>query len=72
MNCKDEDMYADINNDGIAKDGEDKTDTELHSTSQEKGTVIVSSSDSDPDFSPSPRHQTCGLRPSRGSIPRSP
>ncbi|GBL85287.1 hypothetical protein AVEN_222752-1 [Araneus ventricosus] len=30
----------------------------------------TSSSDSDPDFSPSPRHQTFGLRPSRGSIPR--
>ncbi|GBO14037.1 hypothetical protein AVEN_90293-1 [Araneus ventricosus] len=29
-----------------------------------------SSSDSDPDFSPSPRSQTYGLRPSRGSIPR--
>ncbi|GBN61814.1 hypothetical protein AVEN_120502-1 [Araneus ventricosus] len=28
------------------------------------------SSDSDPDFSPSPRPQTYGLRPSRGSIPR--
>ncbi|GBN03184.1 hypothetical protein AVEN_46070-1, partial [Araneus ventricosus] len=26
--------------------------------------------DSDPDFSPSPRPQTYGLRPSRGSIPR--
>ncbi|GBL78559.1 hypothetical protein AVEN_65161-1 [Araneus ventricosus] len=30
----------------------------------------TSSSDSDPDFSPSPRPQTYGLRPSRGSIPR--
>ncbi|GBM52784.1 hypothetical protein AVEN_34198-1 [Araneus ventricosus] len=30
----------------------------------------TSSFDSDPDFSPSPRHQTFGLRPSRGSIPR--
>ncbi|GBM47925.1 hypothetical protein AVEN_113550-1 [Araneus ventricosus] len=30
----------------------------------------TSSSDSDPDFSPSPRLQTYGLRPSRGSIPR--
>ncbi|GBN20552.1 hypothetical protein AVEN_66598-1 [Araneus ventricosus] len=31
----------------------------------------TSSSDSDPDFSPSPRPQTYGLRHSRGSIPRS-
>ncbi|GBM89636.1 hypothetical protein AVEN_190288-1 [Araneus ventricosus] len=30
----------------------------------------TSSSDSDPDFSPSPRPQTYGLRPSRGSVPR--
>ncbi|GBM26782.1 hypothetical protein AVEN_127743-1 [Araneus ventricosus] len=30
----------------------------------------TSSSDSDPDFSPSPRPQTYGLRLSRGSIPR--
>ncbi|GBN22472.1 hypothetical protein AVEN_254339-1 [Araneus ventricosus] len=30
----------------------------------------TSSSDSHPDFSPSPRPQTNGLRPSRGSIPR--
>ncbi|GBN01447.1 hypothetical protein AVEN_259004-1 [Araneus ventricosus] len=30
----------------------------------------TSSSDSDPDFSPSPRPQTYGLRPSRGPIPR--
>ncbi|GBM00422.1 hypothetical protein AVEN_179231-1 [Araneus ventricosus] len=30
----------------------------------------TSSSDSDPDFSLSPRPQTYGLRPSRGSIPR--
>ncbi|GBL77622.1 hypothetical protein AVEN_152866-1 [Araneus ventricosus] len=30
----------------------------------------TSSSDSEPDFSPSPRPQTYGLRPSRGSIPR--
>ncbi|GBM92982.1 hypothetical protein AVEN_190074-1 [Araneus ventricosus] len=30
----------------------------------------TSSSDSDPDLSPSPRPQTHGLRPSRGSIPR--
>ncbi|GBN10772.1 hypothetical protein AVEN_135963-1 [Araneus ventricosus] len=30
----------------------------------------TSSSDSDPDFSPSPRPQTYGLRPHRGSIPR--
>ncbi|GBM22390.1 hypothetical protein AVEN_166648-1 [Araneus ventricosus] len=30
----------------------------------------TSSSDSDPDFFPSPRPQTYGLRPSRGSIPR--
>ncbi|GBL84126.1 hypothetical protein AVEN_118544-1 [Araneus ventricosus] len=30
----------------------------------------TSSSDSDPDFSPSLRSQTYGLRPSRGSIPR--
>ncbi|GBM04924.1 hypothetical protein AVEN_126078-1 [Araneus ventricosus] len=30
----------------------------------------TSSSDSDPDFSPSPRHQTFGLRPSGRSIPR--
>ncbi|GBO14798.1 hypothetical protein AVEN_224551-1 [Araneus ventricosus] len=30
----------------------------------------TSSSDSDPDFSPSPKPQTYGLRPSRGSIPR--
>ncbi|GBN69408.1 hypothetical protein AVEN_217745-1 [Araneus ventricosus] len=30
----------------------------------------TSSSDSDPDFSPSPSPQTYGLRPSRGSIPR--
>ncbi|GBM59925.1 hypothetical protein AVEN_270026-1 [Araneus ventricosus] len=30
----------------------------------------TSSSDSDPDFSPSPRPQTHGLRPSRDSIPR--
>ncbi|GBO30586.1 hypothetical protein AVEN_267424-1 [Araneus ventricosus] len=30
----------------------------------------TSSYDSDPDFSPSPRPQTYGLRPSRGSIPR--
>ncbi|GBO37960.1 hypothetical protein AVEN_171276-1 [Araneus ventricosus] len=30
----------------------------------------TSSSDSTPDFSPSPRPQTYGLRPSRGSIPR--
>ncbi|GBN84294.1 hypothetical protein AVEN_16614-1 [Araneus ventricosus] len=30
----------------------------------------TSSSDSDPDFPPSPRPQTHGLRPSRGSIPR--
>ncbi|GBN05825.1 hypothetical protein AVEN_121641-1 [Araneus ventricosus] len=30
----------------------------------------TSSSDSDIDFSPTPRHQTYGLRPSRGSIPR--
>ncbi|GBM04115.1 hypothetical protein AVEN_247980-1 [Araneus ventricosus] len=30
----------------------------------------TSSSDSDPDFSPSPRPQTDGLRPPRGSIPR--
>ncbi|GBO31966.1 hypothetical protein AVEN_167387-1 [Araneus ventricosus] len=30
----------------------------------------TSSSDSDPDFSPTPRPQTYGLRPSRGSIPR--
>ncbi|GBM09957.1 hypothetical protein AVEN_86833-1 [Araneus ventricosus] len=29
-----------------------------------------SSSDSDPDFSPSPRPQTYGLRPSRSSLPR--
>ncbi|GBN45129.1 hypothetical protein AVEN_4832-1 [Araneus ventricosus] len=29
----------------------------------------TNSSDSDPDFSPSPRPQTYGLRPSRGSIP---
>ncbi|GBN01251.1 hypothetical protein AVEN_41636-1 [Araneus ventricosus] len=29
----------------------------------------TSSSDSDPDFSPSPRLQTYGLKPSRGSIP---
>ncbi|GBM58248.1 hypothetical protein AVEN_85847-1 [Araneus ventricosus] len=32
----------------------------------------TSSSDSDPDFSSSPRLQTYGLRPSRGSIPRIP
>ncbi|GBL95830.1 hypothetical protein AVEN_200957-1 [Araneus ventricosus] len=32
----------------------------------------ISSSDSDPDLSPSPRPQTYGLRPSRGSIPRTP
>ncbi|GBO26246.1 hypothetical protein AVEN_67076-1 [Araneus ventricosus] len=32
----------------------------------------TSSSDSDPDFSPSPRPQTYGLRPSRGPIPRTP
>ncbi|GBM78930.1 hypothetical protein AVEN_26727-1 [Araneus ventricosus] len=32
----------------------------------------TSSSGSDPDFSPSPRPQTYGLRPSRGSIPRTP
>ncbi|GBN88466.1 hypothetical protein AVEN_153713-1 [Araneus ventricosus] len=30
----------------------------------------TSSTDSDPDFSPSPRPQTDGPRPSRGSIPR--
>ncbi|GBN65516.1 hypothetical protein AVEN_135210-1 [Araneus ventricosus] len=30
----------------------------------------TSSFDSDPDFSRSPRPQTYGLRPSRGSIPR--
>ncbi|GBM96629.1 hypothetical protein AVEN_273164-1 [Araneus ventricosus] len=30
----------------------------------------TSSSDSDPNFSPSPRPQTYGLRPYRGSIPR--
>ncbi|GBN85241.1 hypothetical protein AVEN_214147-1 [Araneus ventricosus] len=30
----------------------------------------TSSSDSDPDFSPSPRPQTDGPRPSRGPIPR--
>ncbi|GBN02247.1 hypothetical protein AVEN_116431-1 [Araneus ventricosus] len=30
----------------------------------------TSSSDSDPDFSPSPRPQIYGPRPSRGSIPR--
>ncbi|GBO33204.1 hypothetical protein AVEN_107634-1 [Araneus ventricosus] len=30
----------------------------------------TSSPDSDPEFSPSPRHHTYGLRPSRGSIPR--
>ncbi|GBN71790.1 hypothetical protein AVEN_98539-1 [Araneus ventricosus] len=30
----------------------------------------TSSSGSDPDFSPSPRPQTYGLRPFRGSIPR--
>ncbi|GBM86580.1 hypothetical protein AVEN_58987-1, partial [Araneus ventricosus] len=30
----------------------------------------TSSSDSDPDFSPSPRPQTYGLRSSRGPIPR--
>ncbi|GBL84125.1 hypothetical protein AVEN_118543-1 [Araneus ventricosus] len=30
----------------------------------------TSSSDSDPNFSPSPRSQTYGLKPSRGSIPR--
>ncbi|GBM46793.1 hypothetical protein AVEN_215793-1 [Araneus ventricosus] len=30
----------------------------------------TSSCDSDPDFSPSPRPQTDGLRPSRGSTPR--
>ncbi|GBM53865.1 hypothetical protein AVEN_64797-1 [Araneus ventricosus] len=30
----------------------------------------TSSSDSAPDFSPSPRPQTYGLRPSRGPIPR--
>ncbi|GBM19858.1 hypothetical protein AVEN_186135-1 [Araneus ventricosus] len=30
----------------------------------------TSSSDSDPDFSPSPRPQTYGLIPSRGSMPR--
>ncbi|GBO30811.1 hypothetical protein AVEN_245949-1, partial [Araneus ventricosus] len=30
----------------------------------------TSSSDSDPDFSPSPRPQTYGLRPCRGSMPR--
>ncbi|GBL91699.1 hypothetical protein AVEN_71348-1 [Araneus ventricosus] len=30
----------------------------------------TSSSDSDPDFSPSPRPQTYELRPSGGSIPR--
>ncbi|GBN63296.1 hypothetical protein AVEN_217028-1, partial [Araneus ventricosus] len=30
----------------------------------------TSSSDSDPDFSPSSRPQIYGLRPSRGSIPR--
>ncbi|GBO43309.1 hypothetical protein AVEN_35144-1 [Araneus ventricosus] len=30
----------------------------------------TSSSDSDPDLSPSPRPQTYGLRPSRGSKPR--
>ncbi|GBM86156.1 hypothetical protein AVEN_48300-1 [Araneus ventricosus] len=30
----------------------------------------TSSSDSDPDFSPSPRAQTYGLTPSRGSISR--
>ncbi|GBO18490.1 hypothetical protein AVEN_3463-1 [Araneus ventricosus] len=30
----------------------------------------TSSSDSNPDFSPSPRPQTYGLRSSRGSIPR--
>ncbi|GBN06613.1 hypothetical protein AVEN_79015-1 [Araneus ventricosus] len=33
-------------------------------------TDVTSSSDSDPDFSPSPRPQTHGLRSSRGSIPR--
>ncbi|GBN95100.1 hypothetical protein AVEN_248059-1 [Araneus ventricosus] len=32
----------------------------------------TSSSDSEPDFSPSPRPQTYGLRPSRGSIPMTP
>ncbi|GBM32670.1 hypothetical protein AVEN_89661-1 [Araneus ventricosus] len=30
----------------------------------------TSSSDSDPDFPPSPRPQTCGLRTLGGSIPR--
>ncbi|GBN68662.1 hypothetical protein AVEN_228966-1 [Araneus ventricosus] len=30
----------------------------------------TSSSDSDPDFSPSPRPQTCEQRPSRGATPR--
>ncbi|GBN77578.1 hypothetical protein AVEN_125190-1 [Araneus ventricosus] len=30
----------------------------------------TSSSDSNPDFSPSPKPQTYGLRPSRGLIPR--
>ncbi|GBM70237.1 hypothetical protein AVEN_216309-1, partial [Araneus ventricosus] len=30
----------------------------------------TSSSDPDPDFSPSPRPQTYGLRPFKGSIPR--
>ncbi|GBM34184.1 hypothetical protein AVEN_175266-1 [Araneus ventricosus] len=30
----------------------------------------TNSSDFEPDFSPSPRPQTYGLRPSRGSIPR--
>ncbi|GBM32166.1 hypothetical protein AVEN_136718-1 [Araneus ventricosus] len=33
-------------------------------------TDATSSSDSDPDFSPSPKLQTYGLRPSRSSIPR--
>ncbi|GBM61931.1 hypothetical protein AVEN_272797-1 [Araneus ventricosus] len=41
------------------------------SFSSVKSRDATSSSDTDPDFSPSPRPQTYGLRPARGSLPRS-
>ncbi|GBM09437.1 hypothetical protein AVEN_141369-1 [Araneus ventricosus] len=43
------------------------TENENHIKQPPDGT---SSFDSDPGFSPSPRPQTYGLRPSRGSTPR--
>ncbi|GBO20766.1 hypothetical protein AVEN_237098-1 [Araneus ventricosus] len=44
--------------------------TENESLIKQPPDSTSSSSDSAPEFSPSPRPQTYGLRPSRGSIPR--